>query len=937
MHKALIYFLAVFILCSCSEKKQKPGAPAADVSVMDSTAVNDTTKRIRLLEKALKKIAAQPDSLPAYIRLNNQLYDSVKKWSGEKKANKYLDAIIAKHNSIEADTSLRKILTKAYFWWGNNNYSENYNDTLVSRLEKFLLLAEKDSSWRPYKILAYNYLGIQYNVLGDLKKTGYYNNLFKQAAKEKNNTGRVASSTVNIAIALNEQQYYDSSIQLINEILPEKGIQPKRKAGLYANLAEAFAGKLMYNEAKHASRNGLAILEQAIASGEIDSIDYFDNKYQLLWTLANIQTEEDKYSEALKNFTEAFRYLAIASEGDLKTRHAGKLFLAEGRLFEKKGDLKKALQFYHNALSCVTKMDSSNIYKLPGLNEIYTENTIMESLDSKAGVLTKMFGSINDTAMLQQAVRCYELAFAVESKLLQGFSYDESLMRQAKESKSRSEKAMVACYELYSLTGSATWAEKAFLMAEKSKGVVLQESIKRNLAANISLEQDSNWLRVQHLRQEVNFYESELATTAIGDTASANLFARQLIAAENNLLLANTSLLHGNSIYREALLKTDSLSVAFVKNKLLDKNTALIEFFTGDSSTYIFLITKNSPPLFIKANDSLSNSINHFLQFFTDKNKINNEPGAYQAAAYRLYQQTGFPTINDVEVKKIIIIPDGKLNFVPFDALVTSIKTEQNPQLFSYLLHQKQISYGYSVATLLKQSGYQSTSSSTGLICFAPVFTNKERGKTPLLHTMEEADAIKKETSSGKFYVKEQATINRFKNSIAGAGIIHVASHASADTSGGLQPLIDFYDSSLYLNEIYTMHINPRLVVLSACETGIGVIDKSEGAMSLARAFYYAGAKNIITSLWSVDDKSTATLFSRFYADIRNDDYSRALYDSKLNYIKNATPSTASPYYWAGFIHIGNQKQPGKSNRAAWIIAILAMAILSFFILRKRR
>jgi CHAT domain-containing protein len=937
MNKAVIYFLAVLFLYCCSERKQKPGGSSSDISVLDSTALNDTTKKILLLESELIKLASMPDSLSAYIRLNNLLFDSVTKWRNRKEGNKYLDAIIEKHVLIESDTALRGILTKAYIFWGGINYTEAYNDTLVTRLEQFLILDQKDSSLRHFRINAYNYLGVQYHVLGDLKKTGYYYTLYRQAAKERNSYEYVVSATNDIAIALNEQHYYDSSIQLINEILPAKEIQPRRKAGLYTNLAEAFAGKQQYDEGIQACKQGFTVLEKAIASGQIDSSDYYDYQYQLLWSLADIQTEQSSYDEAIKNFTEAFRYLALKFEGDLKTRQAGKLFLAEGRLYERKGDLKKALQLYHKGLSCVTKVDSSNTSQIPGINEIYTENTIMESLDSKAGVLSKIFSSINDTIMLQQAVGCYELAFAVESKLLQGFSYDESIMRQSKESKQRSEKAIAACYQLYTLTHSSVWSEKAFLFAEKSKAITLQESVKRNIAATGSVQQDTNWQQVQHFQQQVNFYEKEIAIT--NDTARIKIFelSLELKKAEENLLLAKTALQHSNSSYREALLKTDSLSITHVKNNMLDKSTALIEFFSGDSSSYIFILTKNLPLLFIKATDSLATSINHVLQFYTDKNKINNEPEAYQAAAYQLYQQTSLSAIDNDKIKKLVIIPDGQLNFVPFDALVTSIKPQQNPRMFSYLLHQKQISYGYSVATLLKQAGNNAATSGSGLSLFAPVFANKERGKSSLLHSLEEADAIKKENSSGKFYLKEQAGISQFKKSVSNAGIIHIASHASADTGSGLQPLIDFYDSSLYLNEIYSMHMAPRLVVLSACETGIGIIDKSEGAMSLARAFYYAGAKNIITSLWSVDDKSTATLFSRFYADIKNDDYSRALYDSKLNYIKNATSSTASPYYWAGFIHIGNQKPPGNYNRAVFIISILAIAILSFFILRKRR
>lgn len=941
MYKAITYFLLTITIIGCSERKQKGSISSGDVPVIDIVAANDTTRRILLLENELKKLAALPDSLPAYIKLNDLLYDSVTKWKDPKEGNKYLEAIIVRHNNIEGDTSLRKFLTKAYIYWGGINFSfDAFNDTLVSRLEQFLLLSEKDTSYANFKINAYNFLGIQYHILGDLKKTGYYYALYRQAGKEKNNNGYVASSTVDITIALNEQQYFDSSIHLINEILPEKGIQLKRKTGLYTNLAVAFAGKHQYEMAKMACKQGFTLLEQSIVAKEIDSSDYFDYKYQLHWTLADVQIEQGNYDDAQKSFDEAFRYLSLRFEGNLKSRYAGKLFIAQGGLYEKMGDLKKALEFYHKGLSCVTKVDSSNTSQLPGLNEIYTENTIMESLDSKAGMLIKMFGNINDTAMLQQSVRCYELAFAVESKLLQGFSYDESIMRQSKESKQRSEKAIAVCYQLYTLTRSLIWAEKAFLFAEKSKAVALQESVKRNIAANSNVQKDTNWQQVKRYQQLVNFYEKEIAVAS--DTGKIKMAALKLEFnnAEKNLLLAKTALLSSNSSYREALLKTDSLSTEMVQSKLLDKNTGLIEYFSGNNNTYIFYLNPGSPVSFFKADSSLLSPTQNFLSFFTDKSKINNNPSGYQSAAFKLYNKLKLENSFSSSLQKLLIIPDGQLNFVPFDALVTSIKQEQNPRQFSYLLLQKQISYGYSVATLLKQTENNTTATGSRLSLFAPVFANKEREKMPLLHSMEEADAIKKENSSGKYYLKEQAGIGQFKKSVSNAGIIHIASHASADTASGRQPLIDFYDSSLYLNEIYSMHINPRLVVLSACETGIGKIDKSEGAMSLARAFYYAGAKNIITSLWSVDDKSTAEIFKDFYRHTGNNDYSLALYEAKLAYLATASESAASPYYWAGFVHIGyNKEKKPATPFYKWLIIVSSITFLSglFWFFRKKK
>ncbi len=103
------------------------------------------------------------------------------------------------------------------------------------------------------------------------------------------------------------------------------------------------------------------------------------------------------------------------------------------------------------------------------------------------------------------------------------------------------------------------------------------------------------------------------------------------------------------------------------------------------------------------------------------------------------------------------------------------------------------------------------------------------------------------------------------------------------------------------------MQLKANLAVLSACNTGSGKLSRGEGIMSLARGFMYAGCPSVITSLWSVDDKSTAVIMKHFYEGLSKglskDDALRA---SKLSYLKNADEIKSNPFYWAGFVLIGN-------------------------------
>lgn len=112
-------------------------------------------------------------------------------------------------------------------------------------------------------------------------------------------------------------------------------------------------------------------------------------------------------------------------------------------------------------------------------------------------------------------------------------------------------------------------------------------------------------------------------------------------------------------------------------------------------------------------------------------------------------------------------------------------------------------------------------------------------------------------------------------------------------------------DGILGVNEIARLQLHARLVVLSACETGLGDQVPGEGTMGLARAFTLAGASSVIVSLWRVPDLSTSLLMKGFYAAYASNGgkVAEALQQAQLSMIKSDEYS--APYYWAPFISIG--------------------------------
>ena len=112
----------------------------------------------------------------------------------------------------------------------------------------------------------------------------------------------------------------------------------------------------------------------------------------------------------------------------------------------------------------------------------------------------------------------------------------------------------------------------------------------------------------------------------------------------------------------------------------------------------------------------------------------------------------------------------------------------------------------------------------------------------------------------------------------------------------------------LYAGEIYNLKLNADLVVLSACETGLGKVKPGEGLIGLTRALLYAGSKNIIVSLWKVDDRGTQFFMTDFYRLLLQEKsatagYSGILRQTKLDLI--STGSLSHPFYWSPFILVG--------------------------------
>ncbi|HMC86446.1 MAG TPA: CHAT domain-containing protein, partial [Chitinophagaceae bacterium] len=287
--------------------------------------------------------------------------------------------------------------------------------------------------------------------------------------------------------------------------------------------------------------------------------------------------------------------------------------------------------------------------------------------------------------------------------------------------------------------------------------------------------------------------------------------------------------------------------------------------------------------------------------------------------------------------KRLVIIPYNEINYLPFEMM-------QDNADGSLLLDKYAISYQYAAGFLTDNNA--KAGDKYNVLAMAP-FANKENAANlPALPAS--ADEINH--LPGKQLNNAAATKQQFIALSDQYPVIHLATHAIANDTNLLGSYIEFYGTKkdadtlhrLYEPEIYALDLkSARLVILSACETGNGLLVNGEGVMSLSRAFSYAGCKSVVTSLWKADDIATAYIIKRLHYYLqRGLAKDEALQKAKMDYLKSVDIEDRfkNPAYWAHLVLIGDYHPLVKQNYAKYMVAfIIVLVIAALLILRKKK
>jgi len=449
-----------------------------------------------------------------------------------------------------------------------------------------------------------------------------------------------------------------------------------------------------------------------------------------------------------------------------------------------------------------------------------------------------------------------------------------------------------------------------FQLMEMNKSNLLIESISDSEAKGKAR------VPKQYLNEEleylanINFYESKVKKLEKDSSYSSEILKMQEAISINQLKLENLkdSLEVLFPDYYSIKYKNDHLTVKDIQSKLVG-NEAFIEYFVGDDLAIAATISQNEFEIIeFDFDEELLNSLSEFAAQLREPKK---EFESFSKESNVIYSKLLGPILKTLPEKtnSLIIVQDGMLSNLPFSVL----ENEKG----DYVMSHYNTSYQYSARLwnlLLNKENENYSYDWTG---FAYDVESENVTSERDCANLSNASLLcsKREiTEIGNLFQDQVGTsqkldLENFLDKAEHSKIIHLATHSCLDHEDYGQSRIYFNDSYMTYNDIQLNTFDVELAVVSSCESGYGKVIEGEGAMSIAKAFFQAGAKSTLVSLWPVDDCSTADIMSYFYQNLKEDDNkSEALSKAKLKYLETAHPSRTHPYYWAGFVLIGNDQ-----------------------------
>ncbi len=597
-----------------------------------------------------------------------------------------------------------------------------------------------------------------------------------------------------------------------------------------------------------------------------------------------LQEAEDLYKkQTVESYQEAIRKLAEALKiyhnlGDQK--HESYILLGIGNIYDRLGEKQQALTYYNQALPLRRAVgdrrgEANTLFNLAWLK--HSQGNLQESLSSIEDAI-KIVENLR-TKVVSQDLRASYFA------TVQGYYefYINLLM------------------ELHQQHPTQGYDVKAFETSDRSRARSLIELL-TEARAKITTGVDPQLLaQEQDIKSRIDAFEKNSQKILNGNYTPEQ--KAKLQQQEINLSQQYNTIRDQIRISSPAyahLKYPDPITLADVQQKILDDHTVLLQYSLGSDRSYLWLVTKTEISSYeLPKKSDIEKVAQEFIDTLT-AGTTRSFTKLVMKSSSDLSNVILKPVAEKLGNKRLLIIPDGGLQYTPFSALTIPDK----PTIPLIADHEIVLSPSISTLTAIRQNTNQNIAPKQLVVFADPVFNIDDerfgknvaiKPKNPgdrglpieaqqlersaaaagiklnrLPYTRAEADKIITLVNENQrqelldfnanYDAVNSSKLNQYK-------IIHFATHGFIDTehpelSGVILSLVDkqgnYQNGYLRLNDIFNLSLNAKLVVLSACETGLGKEIKGEGLVGLTRGFMYAGTPRVLVSLWSINDESTS-------------------------------------------------------------------------------
>ena len=790
------------------------------------------------------------------------------------------------------------------------------------------------------KAECYNELGIIARKKGDFD---YAITLYKEAIRIYEQTRyqdgivkeNLAKAFQNLAVVYSILGRYDAAISLLTHQLAQSEISGKDRLIAEINLGEVMTRNGQHLESisllssiikthPHKSQIGMAYIWLGVAYHAAKNWPAAIHAFQ--GALAHFEEYE-----APKSFVFARAYLPL------------------GDMYVEMGEYESALKAYQKGLTYVSEAfeEEKDFEVYPSVRRMRQEPESVQLLIQKAKALAlqakQSGGPIPDSAILQGYLKADSLLVRIR----QNQRSEASRLFTSEQSHQLYSRALEFLFGTYQQGDQEVMKEvieKAWYLMERHRANLFWEQMQQQDAEGILPASDSLVKNRQLQKSDLIMHEFKLAQAEKNTSPNDSLVEHLesiVFKRKEALEKIEQALAQKYPQYAQLKLREIAPSISVVQQTLLQDAQGIVAYFQDDTVAYVITITRQKAQLHKLSIEP--EVIAMAFSILAGSSEAKDHIAVREMVIphlYTLYQMLFYP-LGDLP-PRVIILPDGILNYVPFDALLFGQPADGTAwKKMPFCVKTHSISYAPS-ASILEQLIHRrfSTPTSRPLLSFSPeTFPLSTDGQHSLVPSPSLSNIL---SSIGKdgIYAQESACKSRFvhiaQRTEASYKIVHLFTHASADPEETALSWIQFFggddSSKLYLNELYNYRLASELAVLGACETGMGKLQVGEGLMSFARGFFHAGSKSVLATAWQVPPEPTDDILTRFYGYVKKGfPKDIALQRAKLDCFSKQDNWQFSPTNWAGLRLTGTTVPIYEKATPIWCwmlgVALLALVI----------